>query len=48
MSCDIVEVTERLENELCLLIVLGLGTVGPGNFTRNLRLASEQDFLLFI
>ena len=32
----------------CLLIVLGLGTGPPGNFTRNLRRVSEQDFLLFI
>ena len=30
------------------LIVLGLGTRLPGNFTRNLRRVSEQDFLLFI
>ena len=32
----------------CLLIVLGLGTGRPGNFTRNLRRVSEHDFLLFI
>ena len=32
----------------CLLIVLGLGTDRPGNFTRNLRRVSEHDFLLFI
>ena len=32
----------------CLLIVLGLGTGPPGNFTRNLRRVSEQVFLLFI
>ena len=32
----------------CLLIVLGLGTGPPGNFTRNLRHVSEHYFLLFI
>ena len=32
----------------CLLIVLGLGTGRPGNFTRNLRRVSQHDFLLFI
>ena len=32
----------------CILIVLGLGTGHPGNFTRNLRRVSEHDFLLFI
>ena len=32
----------------CLLIVLGLGTGRPGNFTRNLRRVSEHNFLLFI
>ena len=32
----------------CLLIVLGLGTGRPGNFTRNLHGVSEHDFLLFI
>ena len=32
----------------CLLIVLGLGTGRPGNFTLNLRSVSEHDFLLFI
>ena len=31
-----------------LLIVLGLGTGPPGNFTRNLRRVSEHDFLSFI
>ena len=30
----------------CLLIVLGLGTGHPENFTRNLRHVSEQDFLI--
>ena len=32
----------------CLLIVLGLGTGRPGNFTRNLHRVSEHYFLLFI
>ena len=32
----------------CLLIVLGLGTGRPGNFTLNLHHVSEHDFLLFI
>ena len=32
----------------CLLIVLGLGSGRPGNFTRNLRRVSEHDILLFI
>ena len=32
----------------CLLIVLGLGTGRPGNFTRNLHCVSEHDVLLFI
>ena len=30
------------------LIVLGLGTGRPGNFTRNLHRVSEHNFLLFI
>ena len=32
----------------CLLIVLGLCTGHPGNFTRNLHHVSEHNFLLFI
>ena len=32
----------------CLLIVLGLGTCPPGNFTWNLRRVSEHNFLLFM
>ena len=42
--------TEPLSLNLlaCLLIVLGLGTGRPGNFTPNLRRVSEHDFLLFI
>ena len=32
----------------CLLIVLGLSTGHPGNFTRNLHRVSEHSFLRFI
>ena len=32
----------------CLLILLGLGTGCPGNFTRNFRRVSEHYFLLFV